>query len=201
MIQEEHFYAESKYVGTQVLATVPARGKNKEVKFKVGMIDCITEDRRISIAFVNGEIHLVKKEEIVYPYHMLDDSTQASMLEFKERGKEYNYEQITGILLSFDPTLTMANIKKCETGGDDIGDGKEGFQIYLEKYEEFYDGDIISINDDGTFNVMFEDGDTKNNVSIEHIKNCVQVDLDRFDIFLLFLSSLIIALYGFINIF
>ena len=59
--------------------------------------------------------------------------------------------------------------------GDDIGDGKEGFQI-CEKYEEFYDGDIISINDDGTFNVMFEDGDTKNNVSIEHIKNCVQVD-------------------------
>ena len=154
------------------------------MKFKVGMIDCITEDRRISIAFVNGEIHLVKKKKL-FILHMLDDSTQASMLEFKERGKEYNYEQITGILV-LDPTLTMANIKKCETGGD--GDGKEGFQIYL-KVRRVYDGDIISINDDGTFNVMFEDGDTKNNVSIEHIKNCVQVDLDRF-VYLLFLSSL-----------
>ena len=41
---------------------------------------------------------------------------------------------------------------------------------------------VSTLNDDGTFNVMFEDGDTKNNVSIEHIKNCVQVDLDRFDI-------------------
>ena len=182
VIQEEYFYMERKYVGAQVLATVPAWGKNKEAKFKAGIIDCVEEDRRISINFVNGETHLVKKQQVVYPYHMLDDPTQASVLDFKEQGKEYNYEQITGILLSFDPTLTMANIKKCEKGEDGIGNAEERFQIYLKEYEEFYNGDIIGVNNNGTFNILFEDGDTKSNVSIEHIKNCVQVDLTRFNI-------------------
>ena len=53
-------------------------------------------------------------------------------------------------------------------------------EVLLKQF--YFPGTITSINDNGTFNVLFDDGNVKNGVVVENIKGAISIDLNKFSI-------------------
>jgi len=182
-MEEVFFYKESKLIGEKVLASVPDWGTRSNVIYKIGTIDYLDEGAgTVSINFVNGEDHDVREHQIIYPFNLVEKPEAITSIRYTEHKNKNNTD--TGIILSIscnnnDGSMNINVLKEKYTdkNGKYIPDRVE---VLLKQF--YFPGTITSINDNGTFNVLFDDGNVKNRVVVENIKGAISIDLNKFSI-------------------